>query len=98
MDAGKPQVVRGFMHYFPRAIMEVARISEFGASKYAWNGWEAVDDGIRRYQEAGARHILKEAIEGQNDSDSGLLHLAHEAWNAMATLELKLRELEKTES
>ena len=41
------------------------------------------------------RHLLKPGIEGDLDSDSGLLHDAHCAWNSLARLELKLRDLEK---
>lgn len=92
LDAGKSPLRRGALEYFPRALMAVAEVSAFGASKYAWNGWETVPDGVRRYGDAGARHIVKERIEGPYDSDSGLLHAAHEAWNALARLELMLRE------
>lgn len=98
LDAGKPKVVRGALHYFPRALEEVAKVSEFGASKYLWNGWESVPDGVSRYAEAGTRHVLKEKIEGDIDSDSGLYHKAHKAWNALAELELFLREEEAKSS
>lgn len=95
LDAGKAPLRRGALEYFPRALMAVAEVSAFGASKYAWNGWETVPDGVNRYGDAGARHIAKERLEGPHDSDSGLLHAAHEAWNALARLELILREKEK---
>ena len=94
-DAGKPPVFQGAIDYFPRAIEAVAGISAFGASKYAWRGWEGVDDGYNRYSNAMARHLIKKAVEGDFDSDSGLLHDAHTAWNALARLELYLRENEK---
>ncbi len=94
-DAGKAPVYQGAIDYFPRAIEAVAGISQFGASKYAWKGWEAVDDGYNRYSNALARHLLKPGIEGPFDSDSGLLHDAHAAWNALARLELYLRDEEK---
>ena len=95
-DGGKPCVFRGAFQYFPRAINAVAEISTFGAKKYAWAGWEGVDDGINRYSDAMARHILKEAWGEEVDPDSGLLHAAHTAWGALARLELILREKEKT--
>lgn len=91
-DAGKPCVWRGLIEYFPRAGMAVAEISTFGANKYAWAGWEKVDDGVARYSDAMARHMLKEAMGEEIDPDSGLLHAAHTAWGAMARLELILRE------
>jgi hypothetical protein len=92
LDAGKSPVRRGLLEYFPRACLAVAEVSAFGASKYAWNGWESVPDGVQRYGDAQQRHVVKAMIEGTIDSDSGLLHAAHEAWNALARLELMLRE------
>lgn len=92
LDAGKSPIRRGLLEYFPRACQAVADVSAFGASKYAWKGWETVPDGIIRYGDAQERHVTKAAIEGPIDRDSGYLHAAHEAWNALAKLELMLRE------
>lgn len=94
-DGGKPCAFRGCVEYFPRAIYEVARVSTFGASKYAWKGWEGVEDGIARYSDAMVRHLLKEGSGERLDPDSGLMHAAHTAWGALARLELMLREEEK---
>lgn len=94
LDAGKPPVRRGLLEYFPRACLMVAQVSEFGANKYMWKGWESVPDGLNRYGDAAVRHICYAAIEGQTTHDSGLPHAAHEAWNAMARLEMILREKE----
>jgi len=101
LDLGKAPVAQGATAYFPRAIAAVAEVSAFGASKYAWNGWETVSDGITRYENALARHQIAAAAEGgfenrhtSADKDSGLLHAAHAAWNALAVLELILREQE----
>lgn len=91
-DGGKPAVWQGVINYFPRALWGVAEISTFGAEKYAWNGWEDVENGYARYQDAKFRHALKTAMGEQNDKDSKLLHLKHEAWGALAALELYLRE------
>lgn len=89
-DAGKAPIYRGGLGYFPRAISSVASVSLFGATKYAWSGWRYVDDGLNRYTDAMVRHLTAEA-EGQIvDDDSGLLHAAHCAWNALARLELIL--------
>ena len=93
-DAGKAPIYRGLITYFPRAIREVATISDFGASKYAWRGWENVDDGINRYSDAMVRHLGYEATGEVLDPDSGLLHAAHSAWNSLARLELLLKEVE----
>lgn len=91
-DGGKPGVWRGLINYFPRALWAVAEVSTFGANKYAWDGWADVTDGFARYKDAQFRHALKQAMGEQDDSDSTLNHLAHEAWGALATLELYLRE------
>lgn len=93
MDAGKPCVYQGAIGYFPLAIDAVAEVSTFGATKYAWRGWETVPDGFNRYSNAMGRHLLKEGSGEQNDPDSGLLHAAHTAWNALARLELMLRKV-----
>lgn len=90
LDSNKPLVVKGFMQQFPKAIAEVSRVSEFGALKYEWGNWRYVDNGVERYTEALGRHLL----EGGVDIESNLLHAAHAAWNAMARLELIIRELE----
>ena len=98
MDAGKAPVVRGLLQYFPRACEAVATLSAKGAEKYAWNGWESVEDGINRYADACGRHQTKEAIEGlwdNGEGGTGELHKTAVAWNALAALELQLRELEE---
>lgn len=96
LDSGKEPVFRGLLDYFPRACKAVAQVSAAGAAKYAWKGWEEVPDGINRYADALARHIVNEAIEGQFDSE-GFRHAAQQAWNALARLELILREEENKE-
>ena len=95
LDAGKSPVMQGVLQYFPRALLEVAKVSQAGAAKYTWKGWETVSDGPARYGDALARHILLEDIEGIYDRDTGLLHAAQAAWNALARLELILKEMEK---
>lgn len=92
LDAGKAEIMRGVLRYFPNAVSAVAEVSSFGARKYTWHGWESVPDGINRYGDALARHLVKEVIEGDFDADSNLLHAAHAAWNALARLELLMRQ------
>lgn len=91
LDAGKSPIFQGLLDYFPRACLAVAGVSAAGAAKYAWKGWETVPDGINRYNNALARHIINESIEGPMDPE-GFLHKAQIAWNAMAALELFLKE------
>lgn len=91
-DGGKSPIFRGGLSYFPLAIGAVAEVSAFGASKYAWNGWRGVDDGYNRYSDAMVRHLAYEGSGEVLDPDSGLLHAAHAAWNALARLELLIEE------
>lgn len=97
-DTGKSSARRGVLEYFPRAILEVGKLSDFGAKKYDWNNWEYVEDAINRYGDAEVRHICEAAISGETDPESGLLHATHAAWNALAVLEMKLREKEAKEA
>lgn len=69
-----------------RALMWVAKVTMFGATKYPLHNWRkglshtaTVDSAIR--------HFAK-WINGENvDEESGLPHLAHAAWNALTVLE-----------
>lgn len=95
LDAGKISVTRGCLHYFPLALMAVAELSCIGAKKYSWKGWESVSDGINRYGDAMGRHELRIAGDyTRRDSDTGVLEASAVAWNALARLELILRETE----
>jgi hypothetical protein len=91
-DGGKAPVYRGGLSYFYPAIESVSAVSGFGASKYAWNGWRGVDNGIERYSDAMVRHLGCYSQGEDVDPDSGLPHLAHSAWNALAILTLYLDE------
>ena len=77
----------------PRALMAVAEVASFGALKYGKSNWLHVENGVERYTNAMDRHRIKEGVE-THDGDSGLMHAAHAAWNALARLELMLREEE----
>lgn len=88
LDAGKLRaslVLGGFSE----ALKEVCRVGTYGAEKYTPNGWKEVPNGAQRYNDAMVRHWL----EGDGtDEETGLLHRAQVAWNALAVLELALRE------
>ena len=96
LDAGKvrPELIfRGFA----RALHAIAEVGTHGANKYTDNGWESVPNGTQRYADARYRHQLKRHIGETHDPDTRLLHLAHEAWNVLAELELSLRTPALTE-
>lgn len=93
-DAGKSEVFQGVFDYFPRALLEVANVSGYGAAKYSWGGQKSVKDGYNRYSNSLGRHLMLANIEGPHDlaGGSGLLHDAQVAWNALAKLEVGLRD------
>ena len=93
LDAGKvrPSLVLGG---FARALWEVSKVGTYCATKYTDNGWMEVVDGDKRYDDAKMRHWLKEKMGEKCDKDTNLTHLAHEAWNALARLDLYIRETE----
>lgn len=96
LDAGKNRiglVVGGFSN----ALQAVSEIGTYGANKYSDNGWKSVPDGVNRYTDALYRHLLKESSGELADKESGFLHAAHAAWNALARLELMITE-RRTES
>lgn len=90
LDAGK-EPMRLILHAMPRALLEVGKVGAYGAAKYSPNGWLEVPDAVPRYTDAMFRHALREGIE-LHDEESGLLHAAQVAWNALARLELMLQQ------
>lgn len=91
LDAGKirPGLV---LMAFSNALRAVSQVGTFGAEKYSDHGWLFVPDGIQRYTDAMFRHLISEGAGEKADTQSGLTHAAHTAWNALARLELMLRE------
>lgn len=92
-DQGKiqPSIVLGD---FSRALTEVCIVGEFGIQKYSAGNWLLVEDAKKRYEDALLRHWL-ESKNVKIDHDSKRLHIAHVTWNALAVLELELREQDR---
>lgn len=90
LDAGKNRLGLVFGG-FALALEEVGRVGTMGAQKYTDNGWHQVPNGVERYTDAMYRHLLAEANGDGFDDASHLLHAAHAAWNALARLELIVR-------
>jgi hypothetical protein len=88
-DAGKPMAAT--IGDFGLALTAVAEVGTFGAAKYGRKNWLSVENANERYSDALWRHLLKISTEGL-DPESQLKHKAHAAWNALADLELELRE------
>jgi hypothetical protein len=90
LDHGKPRVGL-VLGDFAKALLEVAKVGTYGANKYTDHGWLSVPNGVERYTDALGRHLLYEASGELRDKDTGLMHAAHAAWNALARLELMLK-------
>lgn len=85
------------MQDMPRAIEGLARVMTWALEEkgYKESDWLTVPDGIRKYHGGLHRHDNKE-MRGQTcDDESNLHHAYHTAWNAMARLELILRDEEE---
>lgn len=85
LDAGKPRPSLAVLG-FSRALLAVSDVATFGAAKYTDNGWVNVPNGHARYTDAMLRHLLREGNGESTDPETGLLHAAHAAWNALARL------------
>lgn len=72
-------------------IKEVVKVFHFGSKKYSPNTWQNLPDGYNRYKAAFFRHV--EAFESGEikDKESGLNHIAHACWNALAMLYFALK-------
>lgn len=73
-----------------RGLGDVVDVGTFGAKKYTDNGWREVPDADNRYYEALGRHLFSRR---NVDDQTGLSHMAHATWNALALLELQLKDL-----
>lgn len=67
-------------------IEDIVRVYTEGAKKYADNSWKDIPDGFNRYFAATMRHLVAYAKGERFDSDTGCMHLAQVAWNAIALL------------
>jgi hypothetical protein len=94
LDAGKNRLGLVLLS-FSRSLQEVGKVGTYGANKYSDNGWIDVPNGQQRYTDALLRHLMQEAKGQILDPDTQLHHAAHAAWNALARLDLLLRETDK---
>ena len=92
-DKAKPMA--GVLLDFSRALQAVVDVGTYGAKKYTRTGWVAVSAAETRYTDAMMRHLLAMDVDPDGlDKETGLPHLAHIAWNALAVLELQARRKE----
>lgn len=78
----------------PNAIMALGQIMTWAleGKGYKEGDFLHVPDAAQKYRGGMLRHDLKEMMGHETDEESGYLHAAHTAWNALARLEIKLRE------
>lgn len=90
-DAGKP-MIGTIIRIFPRALSVIGAVIEYGTHKYPDpDNWSKNEHITERYTESIMRHLAKFFMGKFNDEESGLPHLAHVAWNALAILEYEMR-------
>ena len=79
---------------FPKAIQAVCKATLFGHEKYKdtdldWLNYKRVRGGSTTYANACQRHNFNKSGK---DDQSGLPHIVHKCWNALAELELWIEE------
>lgn len=93
IKAAKVKLFTTLVKQFPLAFKAVAKRSMIGHEKYAdidqdWQGFTVTP--VEEYQNAIVRHLMLDGEERETELD----HLSAVAWNALALLELKLRDVE----
>lgn len=93
-DQGKIDLT--YLEDFELALDAICEVAEFGnkVKGYDRSSWLLVPEGFRRYTAAMLRHWKGEKRQPLDD-ESKLHHAKHVAWNALARLEIMLREKEK---
>lgn len=90
-DTDKPR-----MDLLPfEALEEVAKVLTYGAAKYTDNGWQKVENAERRYLAALLRHLAARERGEKFDAESGLLHAAHMAADALFILWFEIQKGKK---
>lgn len=76
-----------------KLIQEERATREQAEDAIPYNNWQ--NGTVDTYDDAMMRHVLARGAGETHAEDSGLLHRAHEAWNALAALTLYLMETSK---
>lgn len=74
-------------------LEEIAKVYTAGAKKYGPNKWQNLPDGYQRYKGAMLRHLTEVEKGNEIDQETGCLHIAQVAWNAIAMLHCKMEEM-----
>ena len=70
-------------------VEDIVAVYTAGAKKYGKDRWQNLPDGYNRYKAAMLRHLLEHEKGNWTDSDTGCIHLAQVAWNAIAMLHIE---------
>ena len=73
-------------------IEKIVEVYTAGARKYGPNKWQGLDNGYDRYKAAMLRHLVEYEKGNTIDAETGCLHLAQVAWNAIAMLYCSLNK------
>lgn len=73
-------------------LEKIAEVYTAGAKKYGPHNWENLPDGYERYKGAMLRHLTEMEKGNDIDPDTGCMHAAQVAWNAIAMLHFKMKK------
>ena len=76
-------------------IEEIVKVYTAGAKKYGPDNWMNLENGYERYKAALLRHICEFERGNWIDPDTGCIHLAQVAWNAIAMLHIEMGKRKK---
>lgn len=74
-------------------LEEIAKVYTAGARKYGENNWKKLPDGYNRYKGAMLRHLVEVEKGNVYDEETGCMHAAQCAWNAIAMLHFNMKEI-----
>lgn len=99
----KAPIAGGVLQLFPRAMYHLALTSKAGADKYGTTvstiKFLDTPGAYELHTDAMIRHVVDEKLEGPvSHKDGGLLHPVMVAWNALARLEVFLKNAEKPDA
>lgn len=98
MESRKNDIIDGKLRWdlLPLDLIEkVVEVYHMGCQKYGENTWQNLENGDRRYLAALMRHLCEHEKGELKDQESGLLHIQHVCWNALAVLHCTLKKLEE---
>jgi hypothetical protein len=81
-------------HLLPLSLVKpIVEIFQYGLRKYNSEGsWMKVENGYVRYRDAFFRHLEAHESGQTHDIESGLHHIKHCAWNALAMMYFALKD------